>query len=314
MYNSVSTINFQPKDSEEVWDNVRAYLAAGIAITPLHLDGSKRPKPSAWQKPMSKYQLSGYYAPASSAGVGIICGKASGGIEVIDFDWNALETYTDWASQLPELAAKLTTVRSPSPGIHVYYRCSEIASNTKLAMHSKEEVAIETRGEGGMIVACGGPVSVHNKRTPYECIRGSLLDIPEVTPAERELMHTVARGFNEYEGGDNAEARELKAWSGIDCALTWREILEPKGWVEIEANLWRRPGKDNEGGSASTKYGPLKVFSSNAHPFEGERAYAKVSAIALLYYGGNFDLASFALTDYSSLGDIEDRVNEIVGA
>jgi hypothetical protein len=56
---------------------------------------------------------------------------------------------------------------------------------------------------------------------------------------------------------------------------------------------WRRPGKE-KGWSATTGHcrgevggDLLYVFSSNAHPFEAEKAYSKFSAYAILRHGGD---------------------------
>lgn len=65
-----------------------------------------------------------------------------------------------------------------------------------------------------------------------------------------------------------------------------------------EITLWKRPGKRERGISATTNYagsGLLYVFSTNAAPFEAERAYSKFAAYTLLNHGGEFVAAARAL-------------------
>jgi len=80
----------------------------------------------------------------------------------------------------------------------------------------------------------------------------------------------------------------------------WRALLEPHGWTLVrqrgDIQYWRRPGKENKSWSATLgACGPLfYVFSSNATPFEPERAYQPFTAYALLEHGGDFKAAAKA--------------------
>jgi hypothetical protein len=104
-----------------------------------------------------------------SKGIAVICGAVSGGLEVIDFDLkNDLtgDLYQRYCALIPEdLLAKLHIVKTRSGGYHFYYRCEVIEGNKKLAArpatekelkdtpHQKQFVLIETRGQGGYVVA-----------------------------------------------------------------------------------------------------------------------------------------------------------------
>jgi hypothetical protein len=82
--------------------------------------------------------------------------------------------------------------------------------------------------------------------------------------------------------------------------VRWEEILLPHGWRVVGdrggVTLWCRPGK-KAGVSATTGHcgDHLYGFSSNAHPFEPERAYSKFTAYALLNTGGDFIKAATIL-------------------
>ena len=70
-----------------------------------------------------------------------------------------------------------------------------------------------------------------------------------------------------------------------------RELLARHGWTCVrggENEYWRRPGKER-GWSASLKDGVLYVFSSNAAPFEPQRASSPFSVYALLEHGGDYE-------------------------
>ena len=93
-------------------------------------------------------------------GLAIICGAISGGLEVIDVDTKHDTTGTLWdelrgliEDNLPELYKRLVIAQTRSGGYHIYYRCSSIAGNLKLSTKKNKEVLIETRGEGGYVIA-----------------------------------------------------------------------------------------------------------------------------------------------------------------
>jgi hypothetical protein len=87
----------------------------------------------------------------------------------------------------------------------------------------------------------------------------------------------------------------------LEASLTWREILEPCGWVWVRSHgtidYWRRPGKDY-GISATVNgrgTGRLHVFSSGAAPLEPDTSYSKFGALTALEFGGDFRAAARAL-------------------
>ena len=87
--------------------------------------------------------------------------------------------------------------------------------------------------------------------------------------------------------------------------------------------FWQRSGKDGIGGSATTGHCSndesgdlLYVFSSNADPFESQRAYSKFSAFGLINHEGDFSAASRALLDmgYGCDPEILADVKEAIAA
>lgn len=289
------------------------YTRAKISVIPIRSDGSKAPA-EEWKPFQSKIADPGTLRRwfANGAGIGIIAGSVSGGLEIIDFEAGA--PVPEWADMVGDHAAGLTSrlvvVRTPSGGYHCYYRSSEIAGNQKLAMRrgpdGRPKVVIETRGSGGYVIAPGSPAACHPSGKTYRLVKGDFSQIPTVTPDERNLLLDCARSFNEVVT-PKAETRRPspgiatgnRPGDDFNRSVTWGEILEPAGWKLLrrvgDIEHWRRPGKQGFGISATANYmgsDLLYVFSSNAYPFEPERSYTKFAAFALLSFEGDFSRAT----------------------
>jgi len=84
-----------------------------------------------------------------------------------------------------------------------------------------------------------------------------------------------------------------------------RAVLEQFGWVRTkggENEYWRRPGKTS-GTSATLKDRVFYVFSSNAAPFEPNRAYSPFAVYTLLNHGGDYEQAARCLRERGFGGD-----------
>lgn len=289
-----------------ILDQAIAYVEHGLSVLPLRLDGSKAPACKSWKN--REHDLPGWKTLekdfAVPAGIGVVCGVVSGGLEVLDFD--AAELFPRWREKVTEIVAKLPVVKSPK-GYHVWFRCDCVSRNAKIAfLKGRKEAAIETRGEGGYIVAPGSPSSVHPSGKLYEQISGPTLPRPSLSPggtiypgvgipviceAERAALWQAARSFDQKGQTDAATeaaakqlARQLRRpanlqsanlltpWGHFDAAgPTWRDILEPHGWTSNDGTHWRRPGKLDEGHSAVVRIAEsgcevLVIWSSSAGP------------------------------------------------
>lgn len=321
----------------------RAYAAGGLAVVPVPPDGSKRPR-LPWRRyqrrPPADAQLAAWFGCGRN-GPAALCGRVSGGLEVVDFDDAGL--FDPWCALVGAhaagLPARLPVVRSPGPGYHVYLRCPEqTAGNQKLAQapgpNGRPVALIETRGEGGLVLTPACPPACHPGRRPYLLLWGDLADVPVVSPEERGVLLDAARSFNRYVpprrvvAGLPGASRPIRPLRGAGTQVgetgrrpgdryngtaAWPAVLERHGWecVRVDAQgvgHWRRPGKADPGWSATTDYagaGLLYVFSSNAAPFEPGRAYTKFAARALLDFGGDFRAAARALaTDGAGSGPV----------
>lgn len=234
-------------------------------------------------------------------GIGIICGQESGNLECIDFDnhfGDAKEVLSNFISEIKEIyeTHKFPIESTTSGGFHLLYRCDEISGNLKLASRPKHDektnkfrpdAIIETRGEGGYFVCA--------PTEGYNWVRNSINSIPRITKEERKKLIEVAKTFNtwyelrrEYHEGENRPGDVFN--NSANAIDEMKNALSKAGWRELAIGKWQRPDK-KEGVSATLgKVAPniFYVFSSNAYPFEPNRAYTPFQVIALLDYKGDF--------------------------
>lgn len=295
------------------------YVEGGLSAVPVKADGSKAPV-GAWKKHQehrpSPYEIKQNFR--GSVGVAILGGKVSGNLEIFDFDHP--DYIEPWVKLVEEnsagLTAKLTRIKTPRGGAHFYYRCPEIEGNQKLAQEPTVDsttgkpgakVLIETRGEGGYVLAPGCPAACHPTGKLYEYVSGpELTKIQTITPDERKVLLDSARSFNRIPkqvkvhapSGRKSGKGGLRPGDDFNLRATWDEVLTPHGWRSIkkqgDAVHWCRPGKDDSTTSATTGHcgDNFYVFSSNAHPFESDTAYSKFSAYTVLAHGGDFEAAA----------------------
>jgi hypothetical protein len=249
----------------------------------------------------------------------VVAGPVSGYLEILDIDEPALaKPWYEMVEQIaPGLVSRLVVVKTPREGYgrHCYYRCTVMEGSTKLAQgrrpdpqgQMKVTTLIETRGQGGYCLVPPSPAKCHPLNRPYVLSQGDLAHIPTITEAERAILLNCARALNEYVEPERVfTPRERSTPTGdrpgdlFAAKANWEDILLPHGWRIVgqrgEVTLWCRPSK--KGGTSATtgRCGDmLYVFSSNAHPFEPERAYSKFTAFTLLNTDGDFIRAATML-------------------
>lgn len=259
------------------------YRDAGLSV----IGSSKKGSVIKWQeyqtrKPTDK-ELEYFFITRNFNFLAIICGQASGNLEVIDVDvkndttgrlwddlWSRITEYYKGQPPFP-------IVKTPSGGVHIYYRCETIAGNKKLAiLQGAKEAVIETRGLGGLVMAPPSP--------GYSVLTGDLLTgIPEITPEERDDLMAICLEFNQvHEEPKPVKSKasstyKLTPWHEYNEADAWMEVLHEAGWKQTTKSgawdYWRRPGKD-EGHSASWNRDTRQfyVFSSSTG-FEIQKGY-----------------------------------------
>ncbi len=296
----------------------------GISVVPVATDGTKRPGIASWKQYQetrpTTAELMTWFADAQ--GVGVICGKVSGNLEMLELEGRAVadKMHLD----LKEMAgnAGLGEVwdrinngyveMTPSGGIHWLYRIDgEVPGNTKLARkpgdEDKVEVLAETRGEGGFVIVAPTNGTCHPSGGAWTMLVGSAKSIPTLTVAERQGLHQLFATFDcvpkvEFVTEELApKGGNLTPGDDYNAKVTWEQVLEPLGWKKVYTNKagvtsWRRPGK-SEGISATTNHaGNDKFFCfSSSTQFDPERSYSKFAIFTLVEHQGDFTASARAL-------------------
>jgi hypothetical protein len=198
----------------------------GLQFMPVKAD--KRPIVKGWQTYSGKHDLSNCEA------VGLVCGRLSGGVEVLDIDLkydltgDLFDRYKKKVHKAdPELLSKLVLQKTKSGGYHLIYRSSKIAGNLKLAnrrtTENEREATFKTEYESFLKESIEDAAAVKKARkvaendkvrvlfetrgeggqivtfpSPgYEIVYGDYYSITEITEEQREIIIGVARQFNE---------------------------------------------------------------------------------------------------------------------
>lgn len=286
-------------------DTAELYIALDLSVLPIK--ENKRPDMDSWkalqERSLQVSELETYFKP-SVAGIGIICGKVSGGLEVIDVDtkndstfklaeelFNLLKTYL-----YEETYRSLVVVSTRSGGLHIYYRCDVIAGNLKLAEKLNREVLIETRGEGGYVVA--------PPTQGYKYLKNGALSIPKISPQQREIILELCRSFNQLKKeapkstttSSSFNYSGLSPWEDYDLRGDVVELLEQHSWKYVsqqgERIHLKRPGETDSptSGNFHTSKRTLRVFSTSTG-FDTDKAYSPSQVFTMLECSGDTKIA-----------------------
>lgn len=294
--------------SKEIKDKAREYLKAQLSVIPTKED--KLPALPSWKPYQSQRikqeEVDNIFSGNNVKGLAIICGAISGGLEVIDVDTKHDTTGSLWEdlrrlieNNLPELYKRLVIAQTMSGGYHIYYRCSSIAGNLKLSTKQNKEVLIETRGEGGYVVAPPTP--------KYSYIQGEPTNITTITPEEREILFSIAKSFNELEeikpkvntttSSTTYNSTGLSTFEDYNQRGDVIALLKSKGWTVVyeqgkRINLLRPGSTDTKtSGNYHTEKKVLRVFSSSTD-FDTKKGYNPSQVYALLEHNGDYSKAA----------------------
>ena len=302
-------------------NTIQEYLDNGINT--LCVDERKGPYRS-WKHLQSELQVPKDYPNAY--GIGIICGKISGGLEIIDIDlkYDITNTlYDRYKKKIhdtnPNILKKLMVVTTPSKGYpnkgyHWIYRCSVSEKNLKLAernttqeekeKHPKEntKVLIETRGEGGY--ACTYPTPNYEIKH-----KDDFSQIETITPEEREILFSCAREFDEIEKiassmtkkdhteinnafNISSDSKVETVWKDYNDKTDISTILIDQGWSYVsEDNLrsyWKRPGDTTakHSGNILLSDNCFKTFSTSTE-LDPDKTYGPSELYVFLVHNGD---------------------------
>lgn len=249
--------------------------------------------------------------------IGIACGPVSGGLYCFDFDGHdgeaIAEVYEDFIA-IPFIAnlidqGKLTSVRTPSGGSHLYCKIDHREGGTVFARWESGRTMIESRGAGQYVATYPSP--------GYKYLEGvELCKLEQLESDEFRHIKQIARDFSlepiqqQTERGDRAWPDR---WNDLtvegkfnnEGADTAKQLLIDSGWTYMTTRrhsgveLWQRPGKDpiKDGPSATwgKRFNMFYVFSSNAQPFKPDSAYSPFQVLTLLKFDGDWHRAKDSL-------------------
>lgn len=283
--------------SKDIKDKAKENLKALLSVIPTKED--KLPALPTWKpyqsERLKEEDIDTLFKGSNVKGLAIICGAVSGNLEVIDVDTKHDTTGTLWEElrvliedNLPELYTKLVIAQTKSGGYHIYYRCSTIAGNLKLSTKLNREVLVETRGEGGYVIAPPTP--------GYKYIQGDTDTIPTINPEDRDILFSIAKSFNELEEikpkvnitpSATYSSSGLTPWKDYNQRGDVLALLESKGWRVLNQTGQRinilRPGSTDSktSGNYHTGIKVLRVFSSSTE-FNPDKGYSPAQVFSLL--------------------------------
>jgi putative DNA primase/helicase len=319
-------------------DGALAWWDAGMAVIPARADGSKRPV-HEWKNFQEgrppRDLIAGWFAQNPQWGVGIVCGQASGNLEMLEIEacrmgGEYLDLVRDHMNERgvldiwDELLDKGYCEFTPSGGIHILYRIAgePVPGNQKIAMSSDSKVTYaETRGEGGFVIVAPSSGRVHPSGEAWSAAGESKVgNAPiQITWECRQALHAALkvaldeRVLPTYERPAGQEAydrangdRPGDAFND-DPNISIHDILTRNGWKY----LGRKQGQDEyvhpassdmSTGSARTGHqGSPNLYAWSGMPQEG--SYDKFAVLTHLEYGGDFSAASRDLRKQGYGGD-----------
>lgn len=301
------------------------YFEAGLSVIPCEVN--KKPIGS-WKINQSQL-LYPSKIDESTPCIGVVCGDISGGLEVIDLDLKYDITgslFNDYKEMIndnaPALLRKLVVQKTQNNGYHFIYRCGNIEGNVKLARryttedelknnkNEKIKVLIETRGNGGYIVAAPS--------AGYEIIYGDMNKINTITKEERDILFTCAKTFNSvYDSTPDKNLVKVKSFqSGLSPFDDYNNrgeihaLLEEFGWTFIKDlkgnSMYLRPAGTGTWSAGWSEEKRLLYIFTTSSEFDSEKAYSPVAVLATLKFNKDYSACSKWLYA-SGFGDRNDK-------
>lgn len=297
---NAATISTTIASALDAWD-------AGMSVIRVRTDGTKRPAGEwkQYQTDRAERDTVQQWFADGRHGLGVICGAVSGDLEMLELEGRFI---TDIGAQAFRDAAKAAGLElllsrlingfmatSPSGGRHFYYRVAgEATHNQKLARRPGPdgaiEVLIETRGEGGFVVAPPSGGTVHPSGRQWQTKAGTWAAVPTITTEERDALFALCRQWDTAPTTTATPVTPTGNRIGITRGRTaadgsWmdalvdhltvnhdiRQTLEHYGWAHEYTDAhgrqhMRRPGKDHGTSGSINGRGRLIVFSTST-PF-----------------------------------------------
>ena len=292
-------------------------------------------------RPWAEYQtkispISEWHSHFCNQGtVGIITGKVSGNLEIIDVDVKndpQGSIMDELLRLIPEsLYERLIVQTTPNKGFHLIYRCPDIIieGNQKLALHSNKEVIIETRGEGGYFCTSKPNNIILQGNLNLEALE---IDIPEITKEEREFLLDTSRSLTRYYPRQSENSSKNKSANGykepaineFNIKHPIIEVFEKHGWSVVNDDgdkyYLLRPGSSAAHSGYYFKDTNTFFCFSTSTGFKPEKPYNNFQILQILEGENDYNKTLRLLQDYGystsqkkdnvSLDDISNYLND----
>lgn len=268
-------------------------------------------------------QIAAHIRTGRADGIGVICGRASGGVFMLEAEGRArdlLPRVRDAAIQqgcldLLERLAGGCVDESPSGGLHFYLRSDgTVAGNTVLAARPNpaaehgRDVLFETRGQGGWSAVAPSAGRTHKSGRPYRFVRGGPSTIPTFSPEEIDRLFDVFRAVDEMPKPDPAvvaaergpvvrrdrPAGEILPGDDFNARASWQEILIGWKWMHSAGGrtYLNRPGVDDGRHRAVIDENDLLCVFTTSTALPDQKSLSKFATYAHLHHGGDFAAAA----------------------
>jgi hypothetical protein len=284
-------------------ENIKSLIEKGFSIIPLNKD--KTPSQKSWAN--SQKEAIKDLSLFKDNNIGLVCGKVSGNILVIDVDCKYDLTgklYSDLKELIENskdgLFNKFQVNATVKGGFHLIFKTeSEPIGNKKLASRpatdeekekgDKVKVLIETRGEGGYI--CYPPMDGYSiLKEGFETITDDELDI--LLSCCRSFNQIIEKEVEYHKKIDNSNYvnSPFEDYNNRgDCVQElinngWKFVFEKGDNIHL-----KRPGSTDSrvSGNFSKKHNKFYVFSTSTE-FKENTAYSPVGVYCKLYHNDNF--------------------------
>jgi len=262
--------------------------------------------------------------------IGVTCGIASGGLEVIDFDCHQgqdIETiFNDYVTDQNVIDiitnGQAAIYCTPSGGYHLMIRSGRnFGGSAVFARYADNKVMIEVRG-GGAYVVCAPSEG-------YTFLAGAeMLKLQEIDKDDRAYLFNLAKTYNigevaKHKAGNGAKWGEWdksKAWGKYndEQANEAKQLLKDNGWTLINnrkndgVELWRRPDK-HKGISATfgQYHNMFYCFTSSALPFDVNKAYSPTDILMLLKFKGDWQATKAHLLERYKVEEPQVKIQDV---
>jgi len=216
---------FKASSLDSTHDAAIAYFYQGLSVIPL--TGKKSALSwSKYQDEIAIPETINYWAKAGKFGnVGIVCGKVSHNLVVMDLDGQAaIEVFEH---TFPYLLDTFTVITGSGKGRHLYYHVDDLPPTTRLVYANHQ--AIELRANGCYVVA---PPSLHPEtHAPYRpMFSAPVKHLPNLNGLKHWLYSQLARKNERQEKPEQRTMLEGNSSRWAEAALSYecRDVRQAK--------------------------------------------------------------------------------------